>query len=86
MMHEQYYDGQRGLLTRTIADRVACAANSLHKQKGCSNQGSVLHEGSTANPLLLVLCIGAVSACSCTNTEMSPEAERAAEKVTVETP
>jgi len=36
-------------------------------------------------PLLLVLCIGAVSACSCTNTEMSPEAERAAEKVTVET-
>jgi hypothetical protein len=36
-------------------------------------------------PLLLVLCIGAVSACSCTNTEMSPEAERAAEKVVVET-
>ena len=35
-------------------------------------------------PLLLVLCIGAVSACSCTNTEMSPEAERAGEKAVIE--
>jgi hypothetical protein len=35
--------------------------------------------------LLLVLSVGVLLACACTNTEIGPEAERAAEKVTVET-
>ena len=34
--------------------------------------------------LLLVLWTGAVSVCSCTSTEISPEVERAGEKATIE--